>query len=143
MLAASGLPEATVSAFMNAFAEALSDGGANSDLVWSTNFNDALRARQIAREREVAERVQRMESGEAEADMLREALGGAEASGRIEEVKRDTDGQRPVDVMDDKEDDEVDEEGDEEDPSPRVWEVPLTAEQEAMLAALPVKEVKA
>ena len=84
-----------------------------------------------------------MESGEAEADMLREALGGAEASGRIEEVKRDTDGQRPVDVMDDKEDDEVDEEGDEEDPSPRVWEVPLTAEQEAMLAALPVKEVKA
>ena len=147
-------PEHTVRAFLDGWGEAL-HGSGEADLVWSADFQAALGARRNARRQEVAERAKRMDSSESEADMLRAAL-NAERPEAPEELQEDE--QRVVDVTEDQQaaskagdkeqqqeeedEDSGDEDDDEEDgldehDKPRVWEVPLSPEAEAMLAALP------
>ena len=167
-------PAATVDAFLDGWSASLRKGGVDEDLIWATDFQEAVRARGNARRKEVAERCERMESGQSEADALRAALaagpeagggGGAQAEdaeNRFEEVLPEVpaaaemvakappqqqlpkfgavgdDGNDDTDSGDDDDEDEDDDDEDgESDRAPRVWEVPMSAEAEAMLAALP------
>ena len=84
-------PPHTVDAFLDGWSKAV-DPAQGLDvaddvagLVWAADFNGALQARRLARDREVAERRARMESGEAEADALREALAAEERMAAEEE----------------------------------------------------------
>merc|ERR1719152_162954 len=70
-----GIPPALVTRFMDGFSGTLEDNGEDlASLVWSSDFQGELRARQQARLREVSERRERMQGNEDEATMLREAL---------------------------------------------------------------------
>ena len=159
-------PEHTVRAFLDGWGDAL-QGSGDADLVWSVDFQAALGARRSARRQEVAERAKRMDSTESEADMLRAALNAerAEAPQEQEEEQRVVDvteqqeaaskagdkqqqqqkqkqkqqqQQKQLDEDEESEDDDDDDDdGPDEHDKPRVWEVPLSPEAEAMLAALP------
>ena len=77
-------PPHTVEAFLDGWSKAVDpvqgvDGAEDvGGRVWAADFNAALQARRVARDAEVAERRARMESGEAEADALREAMAAEE-----------------------------------------------------------------
>ena len=84
-------PPHTVEAFLDGWSKAVDpvqgvDGAEDvGGLVWAADFNAALQARRVARDAEVAERRARMESGEAEADALREAMAAEEQMKEEEE----------------------------------------------------------
>jgi len=78
-LAALRYPPSTVDAFLNAWGDSLwADADSELQLVWEVDLQAALQARQRVRQQEVAERLDRMESSQSEADALRAALAGAE-----------------------------------------------------------------
>ena len=75
-LAALRYPPATVEAVLDAWARSFSSEVAEDDdlLVWAADFPQALQSRQRARQQEVVERRERIETGQNEADALRAAL---------------------------------------------------------------------
>lgn len=87
-LAAQRIPEPTVASFLEGWSRAISGEDADASLVWAVDFQAALQARTEARTAEVAERRERMDAGEDEAERLRAALGATaeEEAPRIVEV---------------------------------------------------------
>lgn len=96
-------PPHTVKAFLDGWARAIEPASATaaaagesgedlSELVWAADFSAALRVRRVARDKEVSERRERMESQADEAETLREALAAegqmAEAADEEEEEER-------------------------------------------------------
>jgi len=81
-LASLRFPPHTVEAFLSGWGDAIDGTGeqdkssleALSPLVWAADFGAELKARQQARLEEVRERRERMETGEDEAQRLREAM---------------------------------------------------------------------
>jgi len=73
-------PPHTCKAMLATFEKAIHDTAEDGDaaLIWAADFHAALHARRLAREAEVRERRQRMETGETEAQALRAALAGQE-----------------------------------------------------------------
>lgn len=71
-------PQATVKAFLEGFSNSLDVDDDFASLVWARDFAGALDARRRARSQEVHERRERMQSGESEAQALREALAAQE-----------------------------------------------------------------
>ena len=81
-LAALRYPPSTVEAFLAAWGDSLwADADSDLQLVWAVDLQAALQARQRARQQEVADRRDRIDSSQSEADALRAALAGGGPSG--------------------------------------------------------------
>jgi hypothetical protein len=89
-LGAARFAPALADAFVDGWARALEGDDAElTALVWAADFHEALRRRQRERTVEVAERRERLEAGESEAQALREAMArGADGPGEEEEEER-------------------------------------------------------
>ncbi len=83
-----GIPPALVARFMDGFSGTLEEDSEDlASLVWSSDFQAELRARQQARLLEISERRERMQGNEDEATMLREALADGEEDETVTEER--------------------------------------------------------
>ena len=91
-LLALGIPSGVVERFVEGFSRTLEEtkgeGEDIASLVWSSDFQAQLRARQQARQAEISERRERMQGNQDQSAMLREALRGGMEEEAEDEAER-------------------------------------------------------
>jgi len=91
-LLALGIPSVVVERFVEGFSRTLEEkkgeGEDVASLVWSSDFQAQLRARQQARQAEISERRERMQGNQDQSAMLREALRGGMEEEAEDEAER-------------------------------------------------------